>query len=1071
MMLSRSHRLRFVMRAALLGAALSCSAPGNPASHLEGAPTEHPGAAPLVVDDARSSFAAMESRKVLAAAMTYPRAAMVTEAPVSLTASDGTGLELVSLDGRAVIDGPLAFTELRLQFRNPEDRVIEGRFAITLPPEATVSRLAMRLDGGWQEAEVVERQLARRAYEDFLHRRQDPALLEKEAGNEFRARIFPIPARGVKDIIISYSQPLVGAGATYKLHLRGLPQIAHLRVHALVGQGGPGKAMSYRAVTMEERGYVPDKDFAVEAPATIPGVSNGDLVAARLRPELSAETQAIAGLVVLFDTSASRAPGFSREVERLGALVHELAAVHGASMKLAVATFDQSVAPVYTGPAGGFGKAELDAVLARRPLGASNLHAALSWAGSQAGLRRVLIITDGIATAGHSQADELIAAVKSMGGTPGKPGAIDRLDVILAGGIRDTDVAGQLVRGTLERDGVVLDADTGARILARRLSQTTASGIAVSVAGARWVWPKTLDGLQPGDEVLIFAGRDTGNQAASLSVTLSGGVSQTLAVPLTPVARPLLERAAVQARIARLGHERNGLDASTHKVRRAELEKQIIDLSTRYRVLSDLTALLVLESEADYQRHGIDRRSLADILTVGEKGVEVFHRTAPVVLIASDPASTPVTRAPDSKGDKMRAKKSESRAAYPADADMDEERESFAADVGDSEGKDEVAAPAPADQRPRQAPARRPPPASAASPGLLQPATEAVPEPEPSQPDMDVMDDMAAGAVVAGSREVDKPAGTPPYSGKLAEIMDLIARGQAEDALVQALGWRNEDAGDVMALIALGEALEASGNTGLAARAYGSIIDLFPARADMRRFAGQRLERLGAVGAALAADTYAKAVAQRPDHLTGHRLLAFALLRRGDHAGAFAALETGLGRTYPAGRFSGGERILREDLGLVAAAWIKRAPAERAAIEKRLAAAGAVLATRPSLRFVLNWETDANDVDFHIYDGKGGHAFYSQKALPSGGALYEDVTTGFGPECFTIEGQAEAYPYTLQIHYYSRGPMGYGMGKLEIIEHDGAGDLRFEQRPYVVMNDGAYVDLGKVERRAAQSIR
>jgi tetratricopeptide (TPR) repeat protein len=318
---------------------------------------------------------------------------------------------------------------------------------------------------------------------------------------------------------------------------------------------------------------------------------------------------------------------------------------------------------------------------------------------------------------------------------------------------------------------------------------------------------------------------------------------------------------------------------------------------------------------------------------------------------------------------------------------------------------------------------------------------------------------------------VEKPAGPPPYSGKLAEIMDRIAGKQTEDALVQALGWRNEDAGDVMALIALGEALEARGNASLAARAYGSIIDLFPARADMRRFAGQRLERLGVAGAALAADTYAKAVAQRPDHLTGHRLLAFALLRRGDHAGAFAALETGLGRSYPAGRFSGGERILREDLGLVAAAWIKHAPAERAAIEKRLAAAGAVLATRPSLRFVLNWETDANDVDFHIYDGKGGHAFYSQKALPSGGALYEDVTTGFGPECFTIEGQAAAYPYTLQIHYYSRGPMGYGMGKLEIIEHDGAGHLRFEQRPYVVMNDGAYVDLGKVERRAAQIAR
>ena len=42
--------------------------------------------------------------------------------------------------------------------------------------------------------------------------------------------------------------------------------------------------------------------------------------------------------------------------------------------------------------------------------------------------------------------------------------------------------------------------------------------------------------------------------------------------------------------------------------------------------------------------------------------------------------------------------------------------------------------------------------------------------------------------------------------------------------------------------------------------------------------------------------------------------------------------------------------------------------------------------------------------------------------------------------------------------------MGYGMGKLELIEHDGKGGLRFEERPYVVMVDQAFVDLGVVTR-------
>ena len=50
-----------------------------------------------------------------------------------------------------------------------------------------MSRFAMKLPEGWQEAEVVEKQAARAAYEDALHRRQDPALLEKAAGNQFSA--------------------------------------------------------------------------------------------------------------------------------------------------------------------------------------------------------------------------------------------------------------------------------------------------------------------------------------------------------------------------------------------------------------------------------------------------------------------------------------------------------------------------------------------------------------------------------------------------------------------------------------------------------------------------------------------------------------------------------------------------------------------------------------------------------------------------------------------------------------------------------------------------------------------
>ena len=45
--------------------------------------------------------------------------------------------------------------------------------------------------------------------------------------------------------------------------------------------------------------------------------------------------------------------------------------------------------------------------------------------------------------------------------------------------------------------------------------------------------------------------------------------------------------------------------------------------------------------------------------------------------------------------------------------------------------------------------------------------------------------------------------------------------------------------------------------------------------------------------------------------------------------------------------------------------------------------------------------------------------------------------------------------------------MGYGMGMLEVVRHDGKGNLTFEERPFIVMIDGAFVDLGRVDSKTA----
>ncbi|MBC8133749.1 MAG: hypothetical protein H7X95_12265 [Deltaproteobacteria bacterium] len=998
---------------------------------------------------------------------------------LSLTASDGSGLELVSLSAQAVIEDPLAFTELHLTFRNPESRVREGRFRITLPPGATISRFAMRIGDRWQEGEIVEQQAARIAYEDFLHRRQDPALLETEAGNEFSARVFPIPPHATKELIVSYAQELTRTGESYRLPLYGLPKLGTLTIRALVGKAKTttgaasslgGQRAQHEVVEVSKRDFKPDRDFEV-APGGAAGrlgLRHDNLVVARVVPLAEgARVDAVSSLFVLIDSSESRALGLGDLIAAFEGLMAALRKT-GDPM-VSVAAFDQDVAPIFMGRASAMGDRVRRKLTERRALGASDLDHALGWlagAAKKDQRARVLLVTDGVVTAGDVAADKLRARVKALG-----PAGVERLDVLAVGGIRDDVLLGRLVTAGLARDGVVLDGTrlSSPEVSARRLTRATRSGVKVAVDGAGWVWPAVLNGVQPGDEVLVYADLPR-DRPFHLKID---GVPLNVAGGLVSVPGPLLERAWVRARIARVIEQRDNAAASDRDLAEA-LKKQAIDLSVKYRVLCPFTSLLVLETEQDYARFGIERRSLADILTIGAGGIALVHRTNVAAPSEQqdwqqewpkqDDSNVPATARPLAKDraglDGTRNKRhvmehvasgsAQSTAASrtPAKGSLDDLLEGSL--TGSKLGAQRMLAPPPAPTPPPPRVASESQPRATAAANNAFAADTAVP----------------ADSGIAGLSAVRAAGASGAVEGQLKEILSLIHRGQAKQALTKALAWRQRDAGDVLALVALGECWEALGDGTQAARAYGSIIDLFPGRADMRRFAGEHLERIRSAGAlALAVDTYRKTVEQRPDHPASHRLLGFALLKQGHPRQAFDALAAGIAQSYPRDRFRGVDRILREDLGLAAAAWMKAEPSHANDVRDRLNRAGGTPETAPSLRFILNWETDANDVDFHIRDGKGGHAFYSAPRLPSGGELYADVTTGYGPECFTIRGPAAARaaaPYRLQAHYYSRGPMGYGMGKLQVIDHDGRGGLRFEERPFVIMQDGAYVDLGVV---------
>jgi len=574
--------------------------------------------------------------------------------------------------------------------------------------------------------------------------------------------------------------------------------------------------------------------------------------------------------------------------------------------------------------------------------------------------------------------------------------------------------------------------------------------------------------VQAGDGYSIYAQLPADKP---MKVSVDGKPAEI--IDLRRTERPLVERGVAQAKISSM-LERE----VTSKV---DLKKSIVSLAVEQRIMTPYTAMLVLETEQDYARFHIERKSLIDVLAIQDHAVKRVHRTTFALPVAVAPpaeerdeeeptAQKAMSEAPEAKAEARKdasgpAPRSQRPGAvggaYPRPAASAAPRPSRT-----------VATTSPASPAPRPRMVARP-----SSPSADAPAPAAAPPPAATRgPRASSSDPMASSAL----RELDDPSDEPsaqgddflrerskaPYEGKFAQVMEALTFPlRRDEALAMARAWQKESPGDVLALVALGEAAEAKGVIELAARAYGSVVDLFPNRADLRRFAGERLERLkDASAASLAIDTFRKAVADRPDHPSSHRLLAFALLRDKQYEKAFEAALIGARRGYDVERFEGVDRILREDLGLVGAAWARAEPGRREQILGRVRQAGGRIEDQPSLRFVLDWQTDANDVDFHIHDSKGGHAYFSQPHLRSGGDLYGDVTTGYGPECFTIRlPKAKRSSYKLEAHYYSRGPMGYGMGKLEIVDHDGKGNITFEERPFIVMADSAFVDLGTVK--------
>lgn len=524
-----------------------------------------------------------------------------------------TKLALQRLSVAAITTGDVTEMTIEHEFMNDSDERLEGTFRFPLPDGAMLTGLAMEIDGKLMDGELVERDKARKAYEQIVDQMLDPALLEWENGQTFKLRVFPIEARKTKRVVLKVVAPLHRAADGLFFAYRpptgdGGVSLGNVRLTVDGRSIKTGKGEGQRAAS----GEVLVRVAEIAPAALVERTSDGAYVFAHVDPSFGSGTPAVAAvaakgqaLIVMCDRSRSMLEARALETRTASLLLSKL----DARDRFTIVTSDVNARALGTGlhePTDTERAAALAFIDGVTPDGASDLGKAFAAAGEIAkeavkqGLEPVFVyIGDATPTWGETRASELQRiASESFGGAP--------LHVVVLGKSSDEATAralasathGRMLRPKTDEDAQrVAEQIVRARVTRRieDVKLVAADGIDVPLAVPSTVYE--------GDDVTLAAFVPKDKEKEALGMKLTGTIAgqpfeKAIAFASAQSARDVGKRWA-KARIEQLEH-----DGDAHK-------EAIVKTSLDHGVMSRYTSFLVLESEEAYARLQIARKAKA----------------------------------------------------------------------------------------------------------------------------------------------------------------------------------------------------------------------------------------------------------------------------------------------------------------------------------------------------------------------------------------------------------------------------------------------------------------------------
>jgi Ca-activated chloride channel family protein len=506
-----------------------------------------------------------------------------------------------------ILDG-IAKTTVEENFENHTDRRLEGTFTFPLPSDASISRLALEVNGKIEEGTCLERERARQVFESIVRRMQDPALLEWQPGGLFKCRVFPIEPRATKRVIVAYTQtlPCFQGKMRYVYPLASEKTRTHppgeVRINVLARFSGAlaklestshhldvqRKDTHEASMTFRATNYRPNNDFVValepaeeEVRVVCYKPDGEDGYFACFATPQATETRVPQKYTFVVDASASISAPRLEVAKRLVRAMMERKIAGDRFEVIAHSIETQSSGEVDLRGANTF----LDAL---RPIGGSDVLKALQAAGPG----EVVYIGKGLPTFGETETAKILEAVKAL-----------RIRTIAVGSDANLPLLERL--GGMMRVTPNDEVDKRVGEIAATLGSPVISGLKVEgenirdVGGARDVFA---------GERMVAVGRYKGAGTGKIAISGKGYHREIdVAFPDKEEANNPIRRLWAQRKVSDL-------------IAQGESKKdEITALGLKYQIMTPYTSFLVLENDQMWKDHQLKREQQKQDQVLGKK--------------------------------------------------------------------------------------------------------------------------------------------------------------------------------------------------------------------------------------------------------------------------------------------------------------------------------------------------------------------------------------------------------------------------------------------------------------------